>query len=135
MDYRCGQVLASYDLRSADQRVLASEKLADIIAAVPSPVEREIYTVKYAKQLDVSPESFKALIEQKHIKQRKANSKNDQTKLIRQSEGYGDKVNPDKIRMTRATNAEEALLGIAQINPDFLLKAERFRLPVSLLLR
>ena len=124
MDYRCGQALASYDLKSADQRVLASEKLADIIAAVPSPVEREIYTVKYAKQLDVSPESFKALIEQKHIKQRKANSKNDQTKLIRQSEGYGDKVNPDKIRMTRATNAEEALLGIAQINPDFLLKAE-----------
>ena len=124
MDYRCGQALTSYDLRSADQKTLAAEKLADIIAAVQSPVEREIYTVKYAKELDVSPESFKALIEQKHKKQKKQNSREEQEKLIRQSEGYGDRVNPDKLKMTKAAYAEEALLGIAQLNPDFLLKAE-----------
>lgn len=124
MDYRCGQVLSGYDLRSADQKAVASDKLADVIAAVYSPVEREIYTVKYAKELDVSPESFKMLVEQKHKKQKKANSKNEQTKLIQQSEGYGDRINPDKLRMTKTANAEEALLGIAQLNPDFLFKAE-----------
>ena len=124
MDYRCGQVLSSYDLRAADQKNIASEKLADVIASVYSPVEREIYTVKYAKQLEISEESFKFVVEQKHKKLKKAAGKEDQAKLIRQSEGYGDRINPDKLRLTKAANAEEGLLGIAQINPDFLLKAE-----------
>ncbi|MBQ7699726.1 MAG: DNA primase [Clostridia bacterium] len=125
MDYRCGQVLSSYDLRSADQKTIAADKLADVIASVYSPVEREIYTVKYAKQLEVSEESFKTLIEIKHKKLKKANKKEEQAKIIRQSEGYGDRVNPDKLRMTRAANAEEAILGIAQISPEFLIQAEK----------
>ena len=123
MDYRCSRVLVSYDLRSADQKVMASEKLADVIASVLSPVEREIYTVKYAKELEISEESFRTVVEQKHKKQLTAKKKNDETQLIRQSEGYGDRVNPDKLRMTRAAYAEEALLGIAQLNPEFLVRA------------
>ncbi len=124
MDYRCGQVLASYDLQSSDQKVLAADKLADVLSAINSPVEREVYTVKYAKRLDITPESFKTLIEQKHKNHVKSVKRESEMQLIRQSEGYGDRVNPDKLRMTRAANSEEALLGIAEINPEFLIKAE-----------
>ena len=123
MDYRLGQALASVDLKSSDQRVVASEKIAAIIAAVPSPVEREIYSVKYAEKLGVSPESLKSLVEQRHKAMVKKDKNEHDRGLIRQSEGYGDRVNPEKIKMPRAVYAEEALLGIAQINPDFLKKA------------
>ena len=123
MDYRCGSVLSSFDLNQSDQKILASNKLSDIIAALSSPVEREVYTLKYAKRLEITEESFKSVVEQKHKKLIYDRKKEQEKQLLRQTEGYGDKVNKDKIRMTRAAYAEEALLGIAQINPDFLIKA------------
>ena len=124
MDYRCGSALASFDLNQSDQKILASNKLSDIIAALPSPVEREVYTIKYAKRLDITKESFKSVVEQKHNKLLKDRKKENERQLLRQTEGYGDTVNKDKLRMTRAAYAEEALLGIAQLNPDFILKAK-----------
>lgn len=124
MDYRCGQVLSSYDLDKADQKSIAGEKLSDLLSSVYSPVEREIYTVKYAKQLDIPAEILRTVVEQKHKKLKKSTGKEEQSKLIRQSEGYGDRINPDKLRLTRAAYAEEAILGIAQISPDFLTRSE-----------
>ncbi len=54
MDYRCGEILSSFDLTQSDQKITASKKLSDVIAALYSPVEREVYTIKYAKQLDIT---------------------------------------------------------------------------------
>lgn len=124
MDYRCGQVLSSYDLALADQKTIAIEKLAEVLAAAESKVEREVYASKYAKKLDIREESFVSLIENKAKKMKKIKRSDFENQLIRQSAGYGDSVNPDKIRMPRAAFAEEAILGIAQINPEFLARAK-----------
>ncbi len=124
MDYRCGEILSSFDLTQSDQKITASKKLSDVIAALYSPVEREVYTIKYAKQLDITAESFKSVVEQKHTQLLNRNKRERDRQILRNTEGYGDTVNRDKIRNTRAAYAEEALLGIAQINPDFLIKAK-----------
>ncbi len=125
MDYRIGKALEGFDITSADGRVAAADKLAEIISASPSPVEREIYTEKYAKKLEVSPESLKSLVETKRKKAQKGEQREQERALIRQSAGYGDTVNRDKLRMPKAAYAEEALIGIAQINPEFIAKAEK----------
>ena len=124
VDYRCGEALSSFDLKQADQKVLASNKVSDIIAALYSPVEREVYTVKYAKKLDITEDSFKTVVEQKHKKLISKEKKEYERVIINNSMGLRDPVNKDKIRIPRAANAEEAILGIAQISPDFLIKAE-----------
>ena len=40
--------------------------------------------------------------------------------IIRKTEGYGDTVNPDRIRNPRATAAEETILGILLLFPEQL---------------
>ena len=123
VEYSCGRILAQFNLESSDQKVAASDKLADFIAALQSPVEREVYTVKYAKQLDISKDSFGSLVAQKHNALMKKQKRENDGALIRKNAGYGDRVNPDKLRMPRAAFAEEAILGIAQINPDYLIRS------------
>ena len=124
IDYRCGEALSSFDLKQSDQKVLASKKVADIISALYSPVEREVYTSKYAKKLDITEESFKTVVENQHKKLVSKENKEYEREIINKTVGYRDPVNKDKIKAPRAANAEEAILGIAQINPDFLSKAE-----------
>ena len=64
------------------------------------------------------PESFGALVSEKAKRLDRIQRNEYEKNLINKSMGYGDKVNPDKLRMPKAAFAEEALLGIAQINPD-----------------
>ncbi len=124
VDYRCGKVISGYDLTSADQKVAAIEKLAEVIASLHNQTERDVYISKYSTKLEIIPESFRALVADKARKLNTIRRNEYERSLVRQSEGYGDRVNRDKLRMTKAAYAEEAILGIAQINPDFLGKAE-----------
>ncbi len=124
VDFRCEKVLSKYDLQSDEQRVSAAKETADVIASLSTTVEREIYGVKYAKRLDVSRDSFLLMIEKKAAAYQKAKKAEEHKRMLLASEGYGDRVNPDMVRMQKAAYAEEALLGIAQLSPEFLTKAE-----------
>ena len=124
VDFRCEKALSKYDLQSDEQRVSAAKDVADIIASLYTVIEREIYGTKYAKRLDLNRESYLTLIEKKAAKLQRDKNNEEKKRIIMASEGYGDRVNPDMVKMKKAAYAEEALLGIAQISPDFLIKAE-----------
>ena len=124
VDFRCETVLAKYDISSDEQRVSAAKDVADIIASLYTSIEREIYGGKYAKRLELNRDSYLTLIENKAAKLQRERNNEDKKRIIMASEGYGDRVNPDMVKMKKAAYAEEAILGIAQISPDFLIKAE-----------
>ncbi|MBQ1848439.1 MAG: DNA primase [Clostridia bacterium] len=123
-EFRCEKALAKYDLASDEQRVAAAKETADIIASFPTAIEREIYGTKYAKKLGLSRDSYLETIKRKAERLQRARENEEKKKIIMASEGYGDRVNPDMVRMKKAANAEEALLGIGQMSPEFLIKAE-----------
>lgn len=124
VDFRCEKALSKYDLNSDEQRVSAAKEVADVIASLYTAIEREIYGVKYAKMLGLNGENYLAMIEKKAAKLQRERSNEEKKRIIMASEGYGDRVNPDMVKMKKAAYAEEALLGMAQIFPEFLIKAE-----------
>ena len=124
VDFRCETALAKYDTSSDEQRVSAAKEVSDIIASLYTAIEREIYGAKYAKRLELNTDNYLALIEKKAAKLQKDRANEEKKRIILASEGYGDRVNPDMVKMKKAAYAEEALLGMAQISPEFLTKAE-----------
>jgi DNA primase len=95
-------------------------KASDVIAALSSPVEREIYASNLSRELDVSPQIIKADIERRNAKLVRTERKKD---IVRQEQriiGAADTVNPQRRENLLAAKAEEMLIVILARNPDML---------------
>lgn len=77
-----------------------------------------MYMRRAAQTLDVPYESLKADVKRNMARAAK-NAKNEQKQIIlRKTEGYGDRVNPERINNTGAYYAEEAIIGILAAYPE-----------------
>ena len=56
MDYKLEDIKSSYSLSAESEKVQCIQKMLDVLAAVPSPVEQAIYIDKISKDLDVPKE-------------------------------------------------------------------------------
>ncbi len=119
-DYKFEAILKKYDINSTDGRIKAAAAAAEEISRVYSNVERDIYIKKAADKLSISPDSLKRDAESIMRRRNRKDTKDKKNKLIRESEGYGDRVNPDKIKNIRASSAEETILGIILKYPEYL---------------
>ncbi len=119
-DFKTDSVLSQFDLENAEEKIKAAHAVCEVIAAVPSPLEREVYIARCAKQLDLSSVSLQADVE-RFLRMRKKQSQTEQMKQIsRQAEGLGDRVNPERVGNVRANSAEEAILGVLLLYPEYV---------------
>lgn len=119
-EFKFDQVLAKNDISTTDGKVKALERTVEIIASFYSAAKREVYIHIAAEQLGVTPESLKRDVD-KSIKRRSFLEKQEEKhSILRQSEGYGDRVNPDFVKNPKAASAEEAIIGILLLHPEYL---------------
>jgi DNA primase len=59
VDFRMAEVAGKYDLADDEARIAYCAEAAALIAGLPSPVEREIYTVRAAEAAKITPEAMK----------------------------------------------------------------------------
>lgn len=111
-DYKFEAILKKHDPETAEGRIKASDAAVEEISRVYSSVERDIYIKKTADRLSISPDSLKRDVENKMARRRRANAREEKQRLIQSTEGYGDRVNPDRIKNLKAAAAEEVILGI-----------------------
>ena len=60
IDYRISQLKGKYDLTADDQKVEFLKEAAALVAALESPVEREVYGTKTAREAGLSPDAMAA---------------------------------------------------------------------------
>ena len=123
--FKCDAILAKYNIAIPEEKIKASGEVCTLLAYMASDVERDVFTSKAAKLLDVSEESLKADVKKKRYSLMRQEKKKFSESVRRSAMGLGDKVNPDTIKNVRAARAEEAIIGIAQINPEYMEKAEK----------
>lgn len=125
VEYRVSEIIAKYNIAVTEEKLKAVAETCQLIAKIPSDVERQVWGQKFAKRLEIPEESFRNDIDRERKRYLSRSRRDDEQKMIRASQGYGDAVNPDMARRTRAGRAEEAILGLVQLNPEFILKAEK----------
>ena len=116
VEYRLGVVQGKYDLRLDEQRAAYLQEAAGVIAALGSPVEREIYGGRAAEIAGISREAMSQEVE----RLRKKRSWEARRKEERQNLAPAQRLQP-KERSLRYTNvrsarAEESILRIVLLD-------------------
>jgi len=121
-DYKFMNILKKYDLSSDEGRISASRETVDVIAAVYSSVERELYVKKAAAKLGVTSESLGYDVSRAVAKRSRQQRGADEEYVKKKIQGLGDRVNRDRVTNIGGTAAEEAILGILMNSPEFIKK-------------
>ena len=113
MDFRMDAVAAKYDLKDDEQRVAYAGEISQLIAAVPSPVEREVYAGRAAERAGISREAM--LLEVKRARgkrkgqdRRSLQKENQNVSALRQPRPRG--LRYDDMRSAMAEEGVVALL-------------------------
>ena len=125
MDYLCDSVLKKYNILIPEEKAKAAGELCDMLCDIYSDVEREIYIVRICERISVDPKNMKRDVERKMRQRQKKETEQIKRKIVSEALGYGDRVNRDFVKNARAARAEEAILGILLLRPEFTADIRR----------
>lgn len=117
-EYNMDSVLARYNISIPDEKIKACTALCAMIADIYSSAEREVYIGAVAKKLEIPSESIRSDVERIFKKKKRDYKKQESQKVVRQSAGFGDRINPDYAKNVAAAKAEEAVLGMLLLYPE-----------------
>ena len=122
-EYTAEKILSEHDTTNDEEKVKAIKRLVSYVASMSSNTEREIYSAKLAEMMELNVENVRRDIAYA-IKRRNAEKKKeDHERLIRDTIGIADRVNPDFAKKPLASRAEEAVLGMLMSKKEYLSTA------------
>ena len=112
VDYRFSETLAKYDISVDTEKIECLKKMAEIIAPIPSPAERDVYASKIAEIMTVDKKAVVAEINQRRKRMQRFREKEERAKQLSSLTDANDKVNPQRPRHLKAAKAEEDLAAL-----------------------
>ena len=128
VDYRFSETLAKYDISVDTEKIECLKKMAEILAPIPSPAERDVYASKIAEIMTVDKKAVVAEINQRRKRMQRFKEKEERAKQLSSLTDANDKVNPQRPRHLKAAKAEEDLLSVLINMPE---KAPRITSQIS----
>ena len=128
VDYRFSETLAKYDISVDTEKIECLKKMAEIIAPIPPPAERDVYASKIAEIMTVDKKAVVAEINQRRKRMQRFREKEERAKQLSSLTDANDKVNPQRPRHLKAAKAEEDLLSVLINMPE---KAPRITSQIS----
>ena len=119
MDYLCDAVLRKYNILIPDEKTKAAAELCEMLCDIYSDVEREIYLMRICERISVDPQNMKRDVARQMRLRQKKETEEIKRKIVSESLGYGDRVNRDFVKNAKAARAEEAIIGILLLRPEF----------------
>jgi len=120
VEYRLMELGGKHLLNTADGRVAYLRDASALLSGLSSPIERDVYAGKLATELSVSKEAILSQVNYTMGKIRKNQKDKQLSQIVRNSENTIKKANPEASKHVRAVSAEEGLLGLLILNPDFI---------------
>ncbi len=120
VEYRLMELGAKHLLNTSEGKVEYLKQATLMLSELNNPLERDVYIGKLAAELSVSKEALNDQLQYQLKKRQKQRQERQMSEVIKQSEAVQKKVNPDAGSRFRAASAEEAVLGMVLLHPDFL---------------
>lgn len=118
-EFKLEAVLAKYDVSVPEEKIRASSELTEIISGYHSGVEREIYIKRAAEKLGVAQASLNADVESARAKKMRAYRSEVNREAHASIRSLNDKVNPEAAQNSRVAFAEETVLGLLMLYPEY----------------
>lgn len=120
VEHRLLEIGRDHNLGTSEGKLAYYGEAAKLLAALDSPVERDLYAGRLSEILTVSKEAILREIDSIRRKKQRQEMKQQLPNLIRQEKREMQHVNPDAVKFERAAAAEESLLGILILHPNFI---------------
>ncbi len=120
VEHRLLEIGRAHNLQTSEGKLAYYNEAAKLLAALDSPVERDLYAGRLSEILSVSKEAILQEIDRNRRKKQRQEVKQQLPNLIRQEKREMQSVNPDAVKFERAAAAEESLLGILILHPDYI---------------
>ena len=120
VEHRLLEIGRNHNLQTSEGKLAYYSEAAKLLAVLDSPVERDLYAGRLSEILTVSKEAILQEIESIRRKKQRQEVKQQLPNLIRQEKREMQNVNPDAVKFERAAAAEESLLGILILHPNFI---------------
>lgn len=124
-EFTVSKILSEHDISNDEEKVKAIRRIVSYIAAIPSSVEREIYSAKLAEMMNLNVENVRRDISYAIKRKNSEKKKEEHDRLIRDTIGLSDRVNPDFAKNPISAKLEETVLGMV------LSRIEYASLPVD----
>ena len=119
-DFKFDAILSKYDVNSTDGKVKALDEIVNVLLHVSSEVQLDVYVGIVSERLSVTRDSIKQELTRKKRNRERADLRREEDRLIAESQGYGDRVNPDYAKNLKAGAAEQRILGILLLHPEYM---------------
>ena len=124
IEYKIIEEKNKYDIESSDGKLNFIKAVAQILSETDDIIAKDVYATKICNELSFSKEALMSQIESLS-KKRNFRKRTDKFREIQKEiSGLNNKVNPQKSKNLRGTNAEETLLSSLMRNPDFWVKVK-----------
>ena len=120
VEHRLLEIGTNHNLQTSEGKLAYYNDAAKLLAELNSPVERDLYAGRLSEILGVSKDAILQEIDSIRRKKQRQEMKQQLPNLIRQEKKEMQSVNPDAVKYTRAAAAEESLLGILILHPNFI---------------
>ncbi|MBQ6183780.1 MAG: DNA primase [Clostridia bacterium] len=117
-EYTLNTIIGKYNMDIPDEKAFAAREVTSFLASLSSGAERDIYTSYAAGKLGINPAMLADDVRRAAAYLRKKNKNDYDENMKRDAEGFGDKVNRDRVRFSSAATLEERILGIMITHPD-----------------
>lgn len=118
-DFQMEAILSRNNPDTTDGKIRCARELVAVIAAVPSAVERELYLKKAGERLGLSPSVLAGDTERLRVKMRKEYRQKESREVRLSARNFGDRVNPDAAKNPAAAAAENTVLGLLLLYPEY----------------
>ncbi len=125
VEYRLQKLKQNYNTDLPEGRVGYLEEASKILAAIDSPIERDIYASRLCKEFELDKGAFAKQLEKLDKSRFRENRKQENRKLQNEISGRNDKINSDHYKKPRSSSAEEALVIYLINNPDSCSEIQR----------
>lgn len=119
LEFLLGSVLKKYNVDIPDEKIKAAEELCIIAADIESNIEREVYVGKIASALGLDVANVRTDTECKRKYRKRDREADEKRKIVMSSLGVGDRVNRDYAKNVKAAHAEETVLGLMLLFPEY----------------
>ncbi len=117
-DYNMDGILSRYDINLSQDKIKALKEAENLISEFYSSAERDVYINDAAKRFGVDYKSIKSDIDRIITKRNRSYKKEESKNLIRKSEGFSDRTNPDYAKAPAIAKNEETVLGLMLYMPN-----------------
>ena len=123
-EYRLSVVQGRFDLSRDDQRAQYLLAAAEVVAGLPSPVEREIYAGRCAETAGVSKEAVLQEVARQRQKRRRASARQEERRSLAPVRELQPKNRELRYENLRSARAEEGVLRIVLLDGDYFRQLE-----------